>query len=447
MGTDVYIQRRPENTALYNIVSDNYETFQQYYNEKFGEKYGFFRPEIEREISKYSKCGIYKYGFARIKCQNDKCGEEYLLPFSCKSRGVCPSCIQKYALELEQLLVDEILREVPMRHIILTIPTRLRKNFVWHRECLNDLSRIAWKTLKEFFQTTLKTDGTPGAVQSIETGGQYLDVNPHVHVLVTDGVFSEEGEFYAMPHYGAKAKLYMKTLWEKKICEYCVMKGFVTKYFVNKLLWQRHTGFSVYAETKIDYKRDSIESEKAIRHIIRYIAKPPIAESRLTYSNGKVLYKGNFHKGKMKNFETYEPDVFLAAFTNHIPKYRQKLMMMNYYGMFSNRTRGYNKAHGNNIDKEYPVAYPEITVEQRAFRRSWAILIKKVWEVDPLQCRNCGTEMKIMSVVTDSLDKERILREMGLWSNVKEIRGPPENTAAEIEYIPDDGGWPEAESA
>jgi hypothetical protein len=147
----------------------------------------------------------------------------------------------------------------------------------------------------------------------------------------------------------------------------------------------------------------------------------------------------------MKNYEIYEPDDFLAAFTNHIPKYRQKLM--NYYGMFSNRTRGYSKANGNNVEQEYPVAYPDITAEQRAFRRSWAILLKKVWEVDPLQCRKCGNEMKIMSVVTDSLDKERILREMGLWSEVKEIRGPPENTVTEIEYIPDDGGWPEAESA
>jgi hypothetical protein len=32
MGTDVYIQRRPENTAFNKIVSGNYESFEQNYN-------------------------------------------------------------------------------------------------------------------------------------------------------------------------------------------------------------------------------------------------------------------------------------------------------------------------------------------------------------------------------------------------------------------------------
>ena len=32
-------------------------------------------------------------------------------------------------------------------------------------------------------------------------------------------------------------------------------------------------------------------------------------------------------------------------------------------------------------------------------RRSWAALIKKVYEVDPLRCPECGGEMKIISFI------------------------------------------------
>jgi hypothetical protein len=116
-----YKQRRPENTDLYRLMKWHFPNFKRDYNEKYGDIYGFYRPEIDKEIEKYLKCGIHKFGFARVKCKNDDCGEEYLLPFSCKGRGICPSCIQKHSLEAEHRLIEgDILQEVPHRHIILT---------------------------------------------------------------------------------------------------------------------------------------------------------------------------------------------------------------------------------------------------------------------------------------------------------------------------------------
>ncbi|MHC4825350.1 MAG: hypothetical protein ACYTEY_02205 [Planctomycetota bacterium] len=32
-------------------------------------------------------------------------------------------------------------------------------------------------------------------------------------------------------------------------------------------------------------------------------------------------------------------------------------------------------------------------------RRRWAALIKRIWQVDPLQCPRCGGAMKIVSVI------------------------------------------------
>jgi len=43
-------------------------------------------------------------------------------------------------------------------------------------------------------------DVTPGLVVSIQTFGSYAaNFHPHVHVLLTDGAFTEEGEFLQLP--------------------------------------------------------------------------------------------------------------------------------------------------------------------------------------------------------------------------------------------------------
>ncbi|MBU4450104.1 MAG: transposase [Actinobacteria bacterium] len=41
-----------------------------------------------------------------------------------------------------------------------------------------------------------KTESSPAAVAVIQTFGDYLSFNPHMHILAADGCFSEDGFFY-----------------------------------------------------------------------------------------------------------------------------------------------------------------------------------------------------------------------------------------------------------
>ena len=59
---------------------------------------------------------------------------------------------------------------------------------------------------------------------------------------------------------------------------------------------------------------------------------------------------------------------------------------------------------------EHPALKP-----RRIPSRSWRELIKKVWEVDPLQCPQCHHEMRIVSLINDAQIIERILRHVGVW--------------------------------
>ncbi|MCP4298901.1 MAG: hypothetical protein GY786_25285 [Proteobacteria bacterium] len=44
---------------------------------------------------------------------------------------------------------------------------------------------------------------------------------------------------------------------------------------------------------------------------------------------------------------------------------------------------------------------------------SWARLIKKVFEIDPMQCPVCKAEMRIISFITDYQEVIKILKHIG----------------------------------
>lgn len=60
---------------------------------------------------------------------------------------------------------------------------------------------------------------------------------------------------------------------------------------------------------------------------------------------------------------------------------------------------------------------------------TWAKLIKRVYEVDPLLCPECGTTMKVISFIEPPQQDviEKILKHCGLWE--EPARGPPAQSA------------------
>jgi hypothetical protein len=52
--------------------------------------------------------------------------------------------------------------------------------------------------------------------------------------------------------------------------------------------------------------------------------------------------------------------------------------------------------------------------------KNWARLIQKVYEVDPLICPECGSKMKVIAVITDRCEAQKILKHL-----VKTGNSPP----------------------
>ena len=78
---------------------------------------------MRKAFEKYLECGIYATGYARARCED--CGHDFLVAFSSKGRGVCPSCNKRHMAQTEAHLSDHVFTCLPVRHWVLSAPKRL----------------------------------------------------------------------------------------------------------------------------------------------------------------------------------------------------------------------------------------------------------------------------------------------------------------------------------
>ena len=116
-----YQRRRPERTLWYRIVQSHLETWLELAGGEDGEAPP---AHVERTFRRYLECGILAHGFARAYC--DECQHDFLIAYSCKCRGVCPSCNTRRMAETAAHLADHVFPPLPVRQWVLAVPKRLR---------------------------------------------------------------------------------------------------------------------------------------------------------------------------------------------------------------------------------------------------------------------------------------------------------------------------------
>ena len=105
-----------------------------------------------------------------------------------------------FPIEFGEWLCTEVLKSVPHRQWVFSIPKRLRIYFMYDRKLLSKLSRCAWSLLSAYLKHIVPDgNATPGAAIAVQTFGEFQDFNPHLHAIVTDGCFSDNGIFHVTP--------------------------------------------------------------------------------------------------------------------------------------------------------------------------------------------------------------------------------------------------------
>ena len=82
----------------------------------------------------------------------------------------------------------------------------------------------------------------------------------------------------------------------------------------------------------------------------------------------------------------------------------------------------------------------------RLRRQLWAVLLKKIWDIDALKCPKCGGQMKVISFIEQPFVIRRILKHLDLW---EDPRPPPEPLEMvcepNVDYVPWQDDVPEIE--
>ena len=94
---------------------------------------------VVAELRGFAGCGDLERGLIRTACR--RCGGELRVPFSCKGRGFCPSCMGRRMVEGAALLVDHVLPAVEYRQWVLSFGGPLAVRLGYDRSLLAAVSR------------------------------------------------------------------------------------------------------------------------------------------------------------------------------------------------------------------------------------------------------------------------------------------------------------------
>ena len=182
--------------------------------------------------------------------------------------------------------------------------------------------------------------------------------------------------------------------------------------FMHNLLSWLHPGFSVFAGPRVEHPACGIEVAPltSLESQARYISRPALAMDALQkLEDGRLAMETPPDPRTGDTSIALNPLEWIHRITAHIPdpgRHNQR-----FYGAYSNRARvARSSAVGHSAGSAAESGAEQDNSDfSREARSTWARLLRKIFEVDPLVCK-CGARMQIISFITEPRVVDRILR-------------------------------------
>ena len=332
------------------------------------------RQSVIENVDKMIHCGDPSFGGDMYVCPH--CTNMKFVPFRCKSR-FCPTCGVKYCQERSASMSFKLIH-CTHRHCVFTIDEELRHFFLEDRSLLDCLFQAVRSViLRMFFNMNKSKNFVPGFICVLHTFGRPLEWNPHIHCLITEGGFSDDGFWRVVKHFNYA--LLRKSFQTALLNELERRIGPSFKKTKALIYSKDKNGFYIYAKPSI------CNTNTVINYISRYLGRPVIALNRIdSYDGQYITFHYNRHEDNAYVRKTLPVLDFIRLLIQHIPE--KNFKMTRYYGLYA-RHREIDKALYKAIHKSKHHIFQSFT--------KWRADILLSFGYDPLICPECGHLMLI----------------------------------------------------
>ena len=389
-------------------------------------------------VNNIRKCRTKELGYTLYGCE--ECGEAHFIYRSCGHR-FCPTCgiinTNKWAEKTLSNLLD-----IKHHHVVVTLPAWLRPMAKRNSKLIYSiLFRSAWLVIKDWFEYKYQIE--PGVISVLHTAGSDLKYHPHVHMIVTGGGITKDGDVKIL-----EGEYLFSQQWFSERFRWAfqqlLIKAFTAK-ADNKLnlpyyLQKRPYFLSFIAKNNKQDKKGWIASVQAplqdatsiVKYVGRYTKRACLSEYKIQSIEGDYIafnyndYK-NTPKGEKPKISTIRLHYvsFLDRLLLHVPDKGSR--HVRYYGIYS--TSKINK-----LPKEYQkqveakVNDGQNGVELLNIEGDWESYQQEYYKIygkDPLWCEHCNRPLTYVETVlpfhNKQVERQAINNEMKKASRNKAV--------------------------
>jgi len=385
--------------------------------------------------------------------------------------------------EVAAHLVDRVLPKAAYRQWTLSVPYELRLPMAANPSVLSDVLRRFIQEVFTYKRRRARAHGVldpkPGAISFVQRFGSILNLHPHFHTSIADGVFAQDeaGRARWVPldgpikqdieHLAHRVSTVVRRYFEQEHA--CEMAGGAQDDGDLQTLAEaiKRPGLPAQGRSPAARVRDDAalvdgfslhvgraikpDDRHALERMLRYGSRPAFAQSRLSLTaSGKVCYrlKRPWHTGQ--THITLAPVDFLRRLTSLIPPPRSHLTR--FHGAFAPRAKirralfalvpgteaecvEVSPSSTSTSTSTAPSSEePEDQQDNRCAKRKrmkWATLFGRVFSVDVTRCADplCGGKAKVIAWITNPDAIEKILVCLDLDSPplvIAPARAPPQ---------------------
>jgi len=346
-------------------------------------------------------------------------------------------------------LIEHVLpAQSGLRQWVLTFPFSWRPRLGSDGELLRRLTRLAIATVLDFYTERAAAAGRlgarSGAVAVVQRTCSDLRLNPHLHLIVLDGSWSEEADELVWDGLG-----HLRTREVGEVLERCVrrMERHLRRHRLLRVETDENdpetalaasavsgqlppagpqwtiglaplrpqalaydkprcaslSGFTLHADTVA-----GAVDQEGREALLRYVLRPPLAKERLELRPDglvRINLKKAFADGTLA--VEMDPLSLRCRLATSVPPPR--LHTLTYAGVLAAASAWRPRL----APKPAPDARSEAPRKRTRSYRMWADLLARTFAIDALECPRCKGRMRLIAMITKTASIERFLTAIG----------------------------------